>query len=268
MTLVILWRDADNIVVIADTLFRAGGRPGAEVGPKIFATPVCIRTFGDDGQRRICANVGFAFAGHTAAGQVTQALASAGLQNLAGGQSDSCPTIEQIAAYYARCAAYVVREFRRHHASDFYLFEGVVFGWQGGRAEAYSFEVKIDDHAMPCATVEWMDFSKFGLYAIGQGHEKIQAFIKQTYSEGRKSTPYEALYSVITDAAVPSVGGAIQAAVARMSGVELKPVLRVDPAGLAKGGFMGAEQSDLGMVGDYLPMSIEPIVLANGADRD
>ena len=192
MTLVLFWRDNANIVVIADTLFRANGQNALEVGPKIFAVPVRLKAFSSNAPAFICPDMGFAFAGHTAAGQVTHAIASASLANLAGREEAAPPTVADVAHFYGRCAAYVVGEMLRNHESVRFLFEGIIFGWEGDAAIAYSFEVKIE-HGRSFSTVEHVDFAKHGLYAIGQGDEKIQAFIYQSCANGIKASPYDAL---------------------------------------------------------------------------
>ena len=259
MTLVLLWRNGPKLTVVADTLFRANGRDALEVGPKIFPVPVRIRTFGSDAPPNVYPDMGFAFAGHTAAGQVTHALASAGMLNLAGNEGVSPPSVADAAAFYARCASYVVGEMLRHHESAQFLFEGVVFGWEGDAAVAHSFEISIEN-ARPISTVEHMDFSKHGLYAMGQGQQKIQAFIDASWAGGVKASPFDALRSVIDDPDVPSVGGGIQGAVADFNGVALKPIIRVDQSGLGRGGFMGAEMNELGLVGELVPLGVEPII--------
>lgn len=265
MTLVLIWKNQSDIVVIADTLFRANGKPGLEIGPKIFSVPIRLKTFDRESEPQICSDMGFAFAGHTAAGQVTHAIATAGLQNLVGKKGSRPPSVEDVAKFYSRCAAYVVSEMRRHTLSSVYLFEGVVFGWQTDQSVAFSFDVRIDDQGDPICSVEPMDFEKFGLYAIGQGHENVQHYIHCAAAGGHKASPFDALMAVIADVAVPAVGGRIQAAVANSAGVELKPILRVSANGLAQGGFMGADQSLLGAVGDLMPLGNAPIIFTEGS---
>ncbi|MEP4959862.1 MAG: hypothetical protein ABJU19_11180 [Roseobacter sp.] len=206
--------------------------------------------------------MGFAFAGFTSAGQATHAIASAGLQNLAGPVGSACPSVEEVARYYSRCGTYVVDEMRRHFASDKYRFEGVVFGWQSDQAVAYTFELGINSDGNAASHLTHLDFNKHGLYAIGQGHERVQDFIDKSGSTGKQASPYDALLSVIADKTIPTVGGGIQAAVAGRKGVELKSVLLVDETGMAQGGFMGADMGRLGSVGDLTPINIEPVVLA------
>jgi hypothetical protein len=260
MTLVLVWQHNDEVVVIADTLFGARGRTALEVGPKIFAIPVRVSCLGSEKPPHACPDFGFAFAGHTASGQVTHALASAGTLNLFANQVEACPAVADVAAYYGRCAAYVVNEMLRFHQTPDYLFEGIVFGYENGGGVVYSLDVKIELGVAHTEIVR-LDLTKYGLFAIGQGHEKVQNHIDTAWAGGKKSTLYEALQAVIEDDDTHSVGGAIQAAIAQKGGVELKPVLQVDVSGRARGGFMGADSSLLGMVGQFSPMSISPIIL-------
>lgn len=263
MTLVLLWKNGSDVVVIADTLFRSGGRNALEVGPKIFSIPVRIEAYGDHEEpARHCLDMGFAFAGHTAAGQVTHAIASAGLRNLTGPSGSSAPSVAAVSDYYARCAVQVVGEIRKFFPSDKCLFEGVVFGWENEGAVAYSFEIGVDAEGEATSKSEPMDFKRFGLYGLGQGVAEVQDFIDRSWAAGRKASPYEALEAIIEDEHVPGVGGSIQAATVSVRGVELKPVLWIDNGGLAKGGYMGIDQDRLGTVGDLLPLSMRPVGLA------
>lgn len=262
MTLVLLWKNDAELVVIADTQFMAQGRPGLSAGPKIFLVPLRISRFGTNNETQVFPDLGFAFAGFTMAGQITHAIASAGLQNLVGSDEATCPSIGEVADYFARCATFVVDEMRRIAPGPSYLFEGVVFGWEGSEAIAYSFEVGIDSESRAASSTRLLDFAKSGLYAIGQGHEKVQAYIDSTAAEGRRASPYDALLSVIKDVSVPGVGGSVQAAVTSNRGTELKAVLIVDQTGAATGGFMGADMARLGRVGSFVPLGGRPVVLA------
>lgn len=261
MTLILIWKNKSDIIVIADTSFSEKGRPGMQLGPKIFSVPMRATIFGSDSPAQTCSNMGFAFAGFTAAGQFTHAIASAGLQNLVGSEESALPTVEDVAAFYSRCAVIVVNEIRSRYAPADYTFEGVVFGWQSNEAVAYTFDVGIDSECSAVSNITPLDFAEYGMYAIGQGHEKIQEFIEKTAAEGRQASPYDALRSVIKDEEITAVGGDMQAAVAGSEGVELKPVLYVDETGLAEGGFMGVDLSELGTVGDFVPLSMRPVVL-------
>ncbi|WID97520.1 hypothetical protein QO058_04430 [Bosea vestrisii] len=262
MTLVLLWKNGSDAVVIADTLFRSGERNALEVGPKIFSIPVRIEAYGEHEEpARHCLDMGFAFAGHTAAGQVTHAIASAGLRNLTGPLGSSAPSVAAVSDYYARCAVQVVGEIRKYYPSDKCLFEGVVFGWENEGAVAHSFEIGVDAEGGATSKSEPMDFKRFGLYGLGQGVAEVQDFIDRSWAAGRKASPYEALQAIIEDERVPGVGGSIQAATVSVRGVELKPVLRIDNGGLAKGGYMGIDQDRLGAVGDLLPLGTRPVGL-------
>ncbi len=262
MTLVLLWKNDAELVVIADTQFTAQGRPGLTAGPKIFLVPLRISRFGANDATQAFPDLGFAFAGSTMAGQITHAIASAGLQSLVGSDDASCPSIGEVAEYYARCATFVVDEMRRIAPGPAYTFEGVVFGWEGSEAVAYSFEVGVDSDSRAASSIRLLDFAEYGLYAIGQGHEKVQAYIDNTAAAGRLASPYDALLSVIKDVSVPGVGGSVQAAVTSRRGTELKAVLFVDQTGAATGGFMGADMSRLGHVGSFVPLGGSPVVLA------
>lgn len=266
MTLVLLWKSGSDMIVIADTLFRSGGRNSLEIGPKIFSIPICIEVYGEKEESpNHCPDMGFAFAGHTAAGQVTHAIASASLRNLSGRTAGAAPSVVAVSNYYARCAAQVVDEIRKHYPSDECRFEGVVFGWENEGAVAHSFETGVDAVGRATSKSEPMDFNRYGLYGLGQGFAEVQNFIDRNWAAGHKASPYEALEAIIEDEGVPSVGGSIQAATASVRGVELKPVLRIDNSGLAKGGYMGIDQGRLGTVGDFMPMNMRPVGLVKKA---
>lgn len=262
VTLVLYWKTGAEVMVIADTLFHSNGQKALDVGPKLFSVPIKIDTFAniDDLPRRAL-DMGFAFAGFTAAGQMTHALASAGLQNLVGDQTAGHPSVKDVAAFYARCAVLVVEAMRQFHASDIYLFEGVILGWEGETATAFSFEVTIDANGRATSAVKHSDFNEFGLYAIGRGSEQIQEFIDREFEAGRQASPYDALLAVIEDERVPTVGGSIQAGHISCRGFELKPVLWSDGKGMAEGGFMGFSQYMLGNVGEFTTLGTRPIAM-------
>lgn len=260
MTMVMFCRTDVGVSIIADTLFRANGRPGLEVGPKIFTVPVTVRTFNSDKFHR-CLDMGFAFAGFTSAGQVTHAIAAAALQNLVGNEPHGIPNVNDVADYYARCAAFVVNEMRRSVASDHFLFEGAVFGWEDEEPIVFTFDVKIGDDAKATAFVERMDFEKTLLYVIGDGFSHAQQRLWEIWECGTKAKPHQLLASVIESSDFPSVGGSMQGATITSRGVELKPILWADGTGLATGGYMGADIGQLGDVGGLFPVSDRPIIL-------
>lgn len=261
MTLILVWPSDDALCVIADTRLSAGQTVSVDAAPKIYAVPIVLHSpVLRDGPQR-CSPMGFAFAGHTAAGHMTNALATAGLQALWSDEEPKAPKVEQVAEYFARCAITVVEEIRSHYPDDLASFEGLVFGWEDEGHLAYSFEVTWEYGPKATAQVELMDFNKFGMYAIGQGHNIAQAHIYSEWRAGRKATPYSALKSVIDDEGECSVGGSIQCAITTQHGTELKAVLEVTASGQAFGGFMGASGGHLGMIGQLMPFGSGPVVL-------
>ncbi|MBB4099376.1 hypothetical protein [Sphingomonas kyeonggiensis] len=248
MTLILAWLSGDNLCVIADTRLSAGQRVSVDAAPKIYAVPVVLHSPSfADGPRRDPA-MGFAFAGHTAAGHMTNALATAGLQALWSKDTPTPPTVGQ-------------EEIRAHYPTDLATFEGLVFGWEGDGPLAYTFEITWAEGPTAVANAELMDFAKFGLYAIGQGHRVAQEHIDSEWKAGRKATGYSALQAVITNDSHHSVGGSVQCAITTKHGVELKPVLQVDETGRAVGGFMGAGGSHLGPIGDLVPFGSGPVII-------
>lgn len=261
MTLILVWPSNDALCVIADTRLSAGQRVSVDAAPKIYAVPIVLHSpVLTDGPQR-CAPMGFAFAGHTAAGHMTNALATSGLQALWSNGQPKAPHVEQVADYFARCAVTVVEKIRSHYPEDLASFEGLVFGWEGEGHLAYTFEVTWEYGPKAIAQVELMDFNKFGMYAIGQGHHVAQAHIDSEWRAGRRATPYSALKAVIADETEPSVGGSLQCAITTKHGTELKVVLEVEESGQAFGGFMGASGSHLGMIGELAPFGSGPVVL-------
>lgn len=261
MTLVLAWLSNNALCVIADTRLSAGQQVSVDAAPKIYAVPIALHSPTlTDGPLR-CAPMGFTFAGHTSAGHMTNALATAGLQALWSQHEPRAPTVEQVAKYFARCAVSVVEEIRSHYPKDLASFEGLVFGWEGLGPLAYSFEVTWELGPKAIAQVQPMDFTKFGMYAIGSGHRIAQAHIYSEWKAGRKATAYSALQAVIADESERSVGGNLQCAITTKHGTELKAVLEVSASGQAFGGFMGFTVSQLGMIGNLIPFGSGPIVL-------
>jgi len=261
MTLILAWPSGDNLCVIADTRLSAGQRVSVDAAPKIYAVPLVLHSPSfADGPRRYPA-MGFAFAGHTAAGHITNALATAGLQALWSKDAPTPPTVGQVADYFARCAVVMVEEIRAHYPTDLASFEGLVFGWEGDGPLAYTFEITWAEGPTAAANSELMDFAKFGLYAIGQGNRVVQEHIDSEWKAGRKATGYSALQAVIANDSHHSVGGSVQCAITTKHGVELKPVLEVDETGRAAGGFIGAGGSHLGPVGNLSPFGSGPVII-------
>ena len=97
MTLILVWPSNDALCVKADTRLSAGQRVSIDAAPKIYAVPIVLHspTLADGPQR--CAPMGFTFAGHTAAGHMTNALATAGLQALWSNGKPKAPRVEQVA---------------------------------------------------------------------------------------------------------------------------------------------------------------------------
>lgn len=52
MTLLLLWKNGDEITVIADTLFGGGHGEGSAIGPKIFPVPIAITDLGEAKRKR------------------------------------------------------------------------------------------------------------------------------------------------------------------------------------------------------------------------
>lgn len=261
MTLVLAWLSEDGLCVIADTRLSAGKKVSVDAAPKIYAVPIVLHspTLAEGPLR--CAPMGFTFAGHTAAGHMTNALATAGLQALWSKDLPKAPPVEQVAAYFARCAITVLEEIRSHYPQDLATFEALVFGWEDKGPLVYSFEMTWEYGPKAKVQIELMDFAKFGMYAIGEGHRSAQAHIESEWEAGRNATPYSALQAVIDDETDSSVGGGLQCAITTRYGTELKAVLHVGESGQAFGGFMGAGGTSLGMIGELLPFGSGPVVL-------
>lgn len=267
MTLILVSKSENDICVVADTMFRGAGRSALEAGPKIFPVPVRIERFGGS-ERVSCLDAGFAFAGHSAAGQVTHALAGASLLSLIGPTGSTCPSVQDVARFYARCAVAVVEEMRRHKPTDRFLFEGVIFGWAGDVGRAYSFEVLIDSEGQAVSEAVELDFKKFGMFAFGQGSAEVQAFLDRERGDGPLPTIYDVLTAVIDDDALPGVGGTMQAAIASHLGVELKPIVWLGPDNIGKAvKFMGFDLAALGVIGDLIPINMRPVILTDPAPK-
>lgn len=264
MTLLLIWKDGRDMVVIADTLF--GGVTRVEFGPKIFPIPIRTAAFENDDAPINHLDMGFAFAGHVNPGQFTHIIASTGLLNLLGPKGAPPPTVKEVAEFYARTAERVVGEFRKENGSDAYRFEGLVFGWEGNDSIAYTFDIDIKGRHEVSCKVEVMDFEKFGLYAIGSGHDRIQEMINEYFVTGHRISPYEALQRLIDEGSIRSVGGSQQAAVANDRGVELKVIGTVQNGKLEQIKFMGCDIEELGTIGQFVPTGKAPIILPVGAE--
>lgn len=257
MTLVMALPRNGQLTVVADTRLTGKGKSGVELAPKIYPVPITLYSPKLAEPRR-CPPMGFAYAGHTAAGQMTHSLASAGLQALRSEDLPECPSLRDVADYFTRCAVRVAKEIRSHYPNDDSTFEAFVFGWESGRYAVYSFETRWRD-GEPIADLDKVDFSRFSGYAIGKGHRIAQRYFDAQRDARREASLFDALQAVIDDESEPTVGGNIQAATATANGVELKVVLWAVDAETARGGFMGTNVAELGPIGNLIPIGSGPL---------
>ncbi|MEI5664843.1 hypothetical protein WBO78_09865 [Bosea sp. CCNWLW174] len=266
MTLVVIWKTTKGIGVIADSRFGNGGDTVSISGPKIFAsTPVLNRA--RDGRKRRLPSMGFAFAGATPSGLVTNALASTCLQNLAAEDFDDGPTVQDVANLYERCGVLAIDDFRKWKAYDF-CFEAVVFGRDGPSSPSRAFVLDFrigDDGNAQCTSAE-IDFSIHRMMLLGAGVDQVRDIFARA-APNEVLVPSKILQAVMDNPAVPSVGGYQQAALAAVDGVELHPSLasfwRKTPEGMEtvlgpteriiEFRLMGFELSKIGSVGRYSP---------------
>lgn len=258
MTLIMFWRNGPDIVVIADTQLSFNSKPTVDSAPKIFAIPIAISA-GAEPKRY--PDMGFAFAGHTAAGQMTHALGSAGCRNLVGDLGSAGPSVKDVADYFSRCAVEVGNAILQKFPTGDCAFEGLVFGLEGGQAVAYSFELGKGMDRMMCKAVEKIDFDRCIIHGIGVGLDRVTKFFTDSFDQGVKAHPLDALAAMIADDEYPTIGGRIQAAIVGQYGVELKPVLWIDVDGRGNGGYMGFDQMRLGAVGEFSPLSTGTFVI-------
>lgn len=271
MTLVLVTADdRGDLTVIADTLFGEGGRTGSEVGPKIFLVPVAISDLEDEVRIPLPA-MGFAFAGNVISGQFTHAMASTCLQNLAGWVASGKPDVEDVARFYATCAVRIYEERRRHFAGDGYGFDGIVFGFseRRGHPAVFHFAAGVAPDGSCVAPVTELELEEDIPFAVGSGAEAARVRIADLRSRSIEINPFAMMDAIIVDDAVPSVGGAIQAATADASGVELRPVMLfgANADGDLSAGYsiMGINMHLLGMVAGYVPVGT-PVMAQTPAD--
>ncbi|ALJ15294.1 Ntn hydrolase family protein [Sphingopyxis macrogoltabida] len=234
MTLVLAWNMVEGVAVAADTMFGSNFQTVAMAGPKIFSVPIVLNRWGDRiaTEKTYLPNMGFAFAGNSFAGQTAHGLATTCLQNLVSlVENDTGPTVEEVANLYARCAALVVNERRQWLRTDAHLFEGLVFGRSTpeASAQAFTFEVRIDDNALAMCTAEEVDFTRIAVMVLGSGTEAVREIVESARGTGTILNALDVLRQVMDDPEVPSVGGYQQYAVAAVGGVEIRPSLSVVP---------------------------------------
>ncbi|MGX1786184.1 hypothetical protein ACWIGM_05575 [Bosea sp. NPDC055332] len=267
MTLVVIWKTNKGIGVIADSRFGSEAETVSTAGPKIFATAIVLNRSRDGSKRRL-PSMGFAFAGHTPSGQITNALASTCLQNLAVYEFDDGPTVEDVANLYARCGVLAINNFRKWQARDSWCFEAVVFGRDtpSSASRAYVLDFKIGGDGNAKCVPEEIDFSVHGLMLLGDGTDQVRDIVARA-KPNEVVVPSKILQAVIDDPSVPSVGGFQQAALAAVDGVELHPswssFWRQTPDELksflgstervVEFRLMGFDLSDIGSVGGYSP---------------
>lgn len=270
MTLILVTEDdRGDLTVIADTFFGESGRTGSEVGPKIFLVPVAISDLEDE-VRIPLPSMGFAFAGNVISGQFTHALASTCLQNLAGWVADGRPDVEDVASFYATCAVRIYEERRRHFAGDGYGFDGIVFGFseRRGHPAVFHFTASVGHDGSCVAPISQVELEEGIPFAVGSGAQAARLKIDSLRSRSIDINPFALMDSIISDDAVPSVGGEIQAATADGSGVELRPVMMfgTNAEGDLRAGYsvMSINMHRLGMVAGYVPVGTPVLAQSPG----
>ncbi|CAN7575236.1 hypothetical protein G6M70_15790 [Agrobacterium tumefaciens] len=260
MTLLLLWKNGDEITVIADTLFGGGHGEGSAIGPKIFPVPIAITDLGE-AKKETLPNMGFAFAGNVLSGQFAHALASTCLQNLAAPTTTMKPDVADVARYYADCGLRIVEERRRHKALDGYGFEGVVFGYsdKNSTSKAYHFNVHVNSEGNCVAPLDELSLPEGKVHPFGSGASYAREVIAHLEKNDAPIDPWELMDFIIACEEVPSVGGEIQAATSQNDGVELRPVqrfFRKRDSGELDVDFavMGINIHRMGMVAGYVPI--------------
>lgn len=278
MTLVLAWRTLEGITVVADTRFGGKGTV-SEAGPKIFSIPITLNKWRDgyiETEKHRLPHMGFAFAGNTFAGQTTHALATTCLGNLVADDFDNGPTVKEVADFYAKCSKLVVDERRRWIATDAHCFEFLLFGRSESKEtdQAFVGEVYVDLGGHAACKIEEIDFSIFGLYALGDGTANVKEIVEAARGSATIVRPGELLQQLIDDPNFPTIDGNQQFAVATRSGVELRPVLRMtlektspDLIQLGIGGtqqridyqIMGFDLGSVGRVGKFSPTATHAV---------
>lgn len=257
MTLILAWRTNAGLCVLADTRISGGGEIQTDAGPKIFLTPIVINQWVDGQFETEKANrptLGFAFAGSTLSAQSTHAIAVTCLQNLVARQPGEHPTVEDVAAFYARCGAQLVDERRSHRAVSGYEFAGVIFGRSAldETCEIFEVSVRIGQDGKAIGEYEKVVLDQTApLYLLGSGQRAGLDLVNEALARGDLVQPGEILRKMVASPDLVDVGGHLQLAVSARDGVSLRPILR---GGLnVSFKVLGLDIATLGHVGQFSP---------------
>lgn len=265
MTLVLAWKMRKTVVVIADSHFTSAQGTASEIGPKIFVVPISLTGLVADTTIPL-PHMGFAFAGDSASGQFTHAMATACLSHLCGPVIGERPTVLDVANFYASCATRLVQERRRHLAVDRYTFDGIIFGQRyttgnaSNDAEACHFSVTIDADGQCVSTVTAIDFEAEPVFAIGKGAPRARELLHSISRQSPAKAAVTIMDQIIDGLEEASVGGCVQGAVATGKGAEIRAVLRHGDRIGEYYGIMGLSELKMGIAAGYVPVG-SPLML-------
>jgi hypothetical protein len=260
MTLVVCWRQAEKVIVAADTRISQAGPSGGALpltdgGPKIFTIPITAYEAQDKQVRsRSFAPMGFAYAGSSLVAQSVHALASTCLQNLSGPSNLQGPSLKDVADLYLKCAVRYTKEMLGWRPGRYPGFEAFIFGFCPHLKDylVYHLRTTVDD--------EMVNIRHDGHYVetgsafhIGSGVSEFVRILRDYKERGQSLTVWENFELVLTGSKVPSVGGSRQYASVTPNGVQLTPALipmegenhscRIE--------VLGCDVTELGSVGGF-----------------
>jgi hypothetical protein len=269
VTISVIWQEDGWLWCAADTRLVAGPNDitTTETAAKIYAIPVGISVFGDDGFPRkpnAWMQYGFTYAGAVMPATMTALTASTLLQNLLR-TSDLAepPAFEDIAQFICRLADRFMKErrnFARSESKDEGVFSAAFFGWCQieqrhkvalieGRIEG-GFRAELQYPEPPKTDGEpWV--------VLGSAAKKFeQELVAYRDIEPRITLrqPRRVIEKMVADGADPTVGGATSIAAAHPHGFDLFYSVEAITLGLpqAQRIFNGLDlDTEIGQVGNY-----------------
>jgi hypothetical protein len=229
MTLVVCWRaSVDELHCAADTRISQPSATVTDSGAKIFIVPITVSVYDKRLLEQSHYSYGFAFAGATLPATSTHALVTSITQLLHDTAPRPPPSLRSIADLYARIGAFYTRDINSRKVGDYAYFTAFIFGFCPASERlllftispaqtANSFEMKLVEHSPEAGLV----------YSMGSGADEFDRISTQ-----KGFAPFDAFMSVVKEGKVATVGGYPQIAVARKSGVNIRPILMPDDSNL------------------------------------
>jgi hypothetical protein len=255
MTLVVCWKQNDEINCVADTRISGEHVTITDSGAKIFIVPI-VTYLPENSSFGLATShsYGFAFAGSTLAALNTHALVSSCTQQLFNKDRRTPPSIRSVAELYAKVGTHYLRDLNFAKNQNFITFTGLLFGFcpSSRKFQVYSIDSHVDSIPFGMSVHEH-NISGSKRVVFGSGSAAFSDCSKARVHRGESDHPMDVFSEVLLSGSVKSVGGYPQYGTARKEGMSLRPLLMPSEkdVDVATTTILGLDLCELGKVDDF-----------------